>query len=683
MEQTNRTILFEVLNPQLPSLFNLAEEEKQKKSLTDERIALIHDTLEVNSFLELQQKFKPCIYMMLNTSKWDAFFSCQPVPREDYEQSVICLDDKNSMLSVLLTLMDSKKQGKYLLKNFNDILKALIPKERKREFLQQRKELLENFKRGNHTQAKEQCEHILQQKEGIFFLQLFLQEACRILLHQEVCEKKNRFITDNEITELVTPVAMSENLKQQVVPYTKEERTKYDAFLKECIQELEEQKGKTLPNKDLLYHCLSLPLLQEKEELVTVQCFYEKALDYYTHIIKGFWVQAKPLLEQLLGIKMFFEQYGDTKDGRKPSLVIANFPVKDILNLENQRRLKLYLESVNHKNDGGNVLWYGILPHIAQKESTTGAEPRKRFAGTEEILVSPVNEPMEVTVLLNILASYRIQTFVSAGVDEKTTFSWLSHHGLEHWNQSLQQYSQVEALEYVIPCYPNCMVIPKEHAQLRIGQSTFYDQLQDEICLKGERKLWLSGIGVEASYIVAGLFAACQCPVYLKERYAKDIDSELPGVAYSIMDNGHYMITATTMAREVLNFPKEQLQEIQRKGVGVVLVPIQGKIVVCTDRTLAYLKGINDEIHHIQTVNYIQRVIRYVTQDYKEHLIRQFFQNRAGNTKMHWMENRKSINSILKEGETLTYELDEKNHTCTFTVTFEKNRKGETVKIAK
>lgn len=125
------------------------------------------------------------------------------------------------------------------------------------------------------------------------------------------------------------------------------------------------------------------------------------------------------------------------------------------------------------------------------------------------------------------------------------------------------------------------------------------------------------------------------------------------------------------------------MEQIERKAIGVVLVPSHGKVVVAIDRTLAYQKGSKDEICHIQTLSYIQRVIRYVTQDYKENLIKQFFQNRAGNTRMRWMENQKCINSILKEGEFMEYEMNEKNSTCTFNVMFEKSKKGATVRIAK
>ena len=63
MEQTNRTILFEELNPHKPSLLTMIGDVKEQESLTDERIHQIHRQLEVQSFQQLIEKFEPGIYM--------------------------------------------------------------------------------------------------------------------------------------------------------------------------------------------------------------------------------------------------------------------------------------------------------------------------------------------------------------------------------------------------------------------------------------------------------------------------------------------------------------------------------------------------------------------------------------------------------------------------------------------
>lgn len=675
MEQTNRTILFEELNPHKPSLLTMIGDVKEQESLTDERIHQIHRQLEVQSFQQLIEKFEPGIYMYLNTSKCQVCFSYQCYQMEGYEVSKIALDNKNSLLSTIIELMDSKKNGQYLLKNFNYVLARLVPEKQRKSFLEQRKELIKLFQKNQTEKAKNVYENIVENhNQGLFLLTIFLQEAYEILAEKKSNNRKDRFIADTTTSNWVTPIAISENLQQKERYLSEVEQYEYTKFL---------EGQQDFYNKELLSCCMLLPTINTKKQMVELQPVYEKYLDYYVNIIKLFWIQGKPFIERLLGIKLFFEQYGEIREGMHPSLVISNFSVKEILDMDARKRLQIYLETVNQKNYGKNTVWYGIIPNISLADYQKEINLRERFQGTKEKIQYPVNTCQEVSVLLQMLGEYKIQTFLSPQITEKTTYQWLRQHGIKTWLETLREYEGLEKLEYVIPCYPNCVVIPKEQAQLNLGYSTTYDELEEEIRIRGERKLWLDGLGIEASYVVAGLFSACQCPKYLESKYKKNIDDKLPGVAYRITEENHGLVTPTTMAREVLSFPMELIEEIQRKGVGVVLVPYQGKVIVATDRTLAYQKGVSDEICHIQTLNYIHRVIRYVTQDYKENLIKQFFQNRAGNTKMQWMENQKSINSILKEGESMEYEIDEKNGTCTFTVIFEKSKKGETVRIAK
>ena len=148
MEQTNRTILFEELNPHKPSLLTMIGDVKEQESLTDERIHQIHRQLEVQSFQQLIEKFEPGIYMYLNTSKCQVCFSYQSYQMEGYEVSKIALDNKNSLLSTIIELMDSKKNGQYLLKNFDYVLARLVPEKQRKSFFEQRKELIKLFQQN-------------------------------------------------------------------------------------------------------------------------------------------------------------------------------------------------------------------------------------------------------------------------------------------------------------------------------------------------------------------------------------------------------------------------------------------------------------------------------------------------------------------------------------------------------
>lgn len=63
IEQTNRTILFDVINPEVFDMFNIMSDvDENSKSLSDEKVAEINNALLVNNFDEFLRKFKPTIY---------------------------------------------------------------------------------------------------------------------------------------------------------------------------------------------------------------------------------------------------------------------------------------------------------------------------------------------------------------------------------------------------------------------------------------------------------------------------------------------------------------------------------------------------------------------------------------------------------------------------------------------
>ena len=64
-------------------------------------------------------------------------------------------------------------------------------------------------------------------------------------------------------------------------------------------------------------------------------------------------------------------------------------------------------------------------------------------------------------------------------------------------------------------------------------------------------------------------------------------------------------------------------------------------------------------------------MIQYETQDFKKNLITQFFQHRPGSTIAMWSaDDKNTLNAILKDGESITYKLDEKQENCTFFIEF-------------
>ena len=64
IEQTNRTILFDVVNPEVFNMFNIMSDvDENSRSLTDEKVAEINQALLVKNFDELLKKFNKKIYI--------------------------------------------------------------------------------------------------------------------------------------------------------------------------------------------------------------------------------------------------------------------------------------------------------------------------------------------------------------------------------------------------------------------------------------------------------------------------------------------------------------------------------------------------------------------------------------------------------------------------------------------
>ena len=66
--QTNRTMLFEEINPEKNDLLTLIGDVKGKSSLDDDKVKEINENLLVSSFDEFLEKFAPVVYSFFNAN---------------------------------------------------------------------------------------------------------------------------------------------------------------------------------------------------------------------------------------------------------------------------------------------------------------------------------------------------------------------------------------------------------------------------------------------------------------------------------------------------------------------------------------------------------------------------------------------------------------------------------------
>lgn len=669
MEQTNRTILFEEINPNKINLLTLVDEVGKRESLTDEEVLNIHQCLEVKSFHEFTGKFTPEVYMLLDTSNRKVMFSREFT---DNAQTVIRLDKEDSLFGMLAYLMEAKHKKKYLLTNFSDLLEHMFPRENIELFYEERNSVIRKLVKQSSADVSDMdlCIKELMYKfdDGILLLKAFLKEVISYLPYMEKEIRIDRGILDDEGRMQIKVIKKSSKYQRGVFIIEKTDKVKYEEIITKCL--LKTSQTKQIYHEVLLKDLLMLPVLFANKDYRIIQTKYTEYCDLYEEIIRKFWVTAKPLMETMLGIKKYFEQYQDL-EGMKPALIICNFQVSEITTPQNREKLEMYLRSVNAKMFYQNTIWYSIIPNIASEDYSNGHMIRERFKSKREENQYHRNDIESVCLLLELVAKYRIQSFLSLALTEENTFTAFAKRGIDSINDSFMALDQIDGKDYVIPCFPNFIVTSAEDACLCIGLKLEFDDLLEQIVNLGERKVWLDELGIEASYVASGLVAACQCPQYLRTHFKRGINEELPGVAYRFTEGEHNLITTCNMLSETIEFSKEQSEDAIKRSRGILFGQKEGKMLILTDRVFSYSKGNPLSISMVQTINYIERVIRYETQDFKKNLIHQFFQKRPGSIISQWHRNENStVNAILKDNEKIDYKIDDTDNECTLSICF-------------
>ena len=82
-----------------------------------------------------------------------------------------------------------------------------------------------------------------------------------------------------------------------------------------------------------------------------------------------------------------------------------------------------------------------------------------------------------------------------------------------------------------------------------------------------------------------------------------------------------------------------------------------------------------------QVSTYIERILRYVTADFKEDNIKTFFSNNPESQKSKWLVYKNCINAIIKDGDNLDYNIDSEYGICELTISFNGSPRNLEVQI--
>lgn len=716
INQTNRCILFEEINPERLDLLTLVGDVKGIDSLDDEKIKEINRELLVRSFDEFLEKFSPSVYSFFNAAADDGKGAVvytlkrpENIPPEYISE--IKLDHNNDFLKMLFTLIDTKRSQGIINVDFrfDKVLDMISPKKVMDDIRQARKEIHYLYEKYEELDDGDPKKLDLGDKLNIKFeearqnynnvmamLPLAIEDIkTRLLLGGGENGGESQavsvgMLTIGETGELKIIEAPKEESNALMLASENNTNSLVEIFQSDYEAVTDSPSSYV---KDLVVRTFCpLPATLTEVDIDREIANYRAYLEFYTKAKDDFVKASKPLVEKILGVKMFFDQYNTKTRGMRPSLIISNNKLDMTVKSNNIPRLETYLNTVNAKNDFSNTVWFGIVPAIELESSGKPKIGRAIFAGNKEVKKEG-NTLESLTALLQILKKYRVQVFFNFQANDETTFNNLATMGVDKYMDKCQVMTRQDYSEFAIPCLPNFTIIPKDKSGVVIDtiiQKTEDGKVKVSDSKEDIMKLWIQGVYVDASYVAAGLVAAYQCPEYLREIF-KNVSRNYPGVRFDIEREDYSLRMTTTMAKEITGFTNNIKDEINKRSFGFVFssenAQVDGKdvkrITVYKARSLAMTDNGFDSIYKTTVSTYIERILRFTTNDFKQDKIEWFFSNNPKSQKEVWKADSRYINSIVQPGDDLNYSIDEMTNMCNIDLTFNGNVKNLEVIISK
>ena len=714
INQTNRTILFEEVNPEKMDLITLIDDAREMDSLDDERILEINKHLLVSSFDEFLAKFEPKVYSYYNAETQSIKYILKKpegIPEELITE--IKIDNGNTFFKMLNTLIEARKsQGNRNVDfKFENILELISPKKVIEDIKQTRKEIAYVYNKYEELddenpkklelgdKLNEKFEEASKNYSNVLgMLPLAIEDIkTRLLIGHDENNAKSEKIK-------LGMLQVGDKGELEVIEYKQEEsraltlveekhttelveafRDDYESISEEPNQYISDLVVRTFV--PLAKNIVEIDPIQEVENYNNYLAFYKSAQEDFVKI-------AKPLIEKLLGIKMFFEQYDTKVSLMKPTLLITNIKPEMIVKAGNKERLQAFLNTVNAKNDFDNTIWFGIYPNVDLDVEKGKKKVRERFRGTKAEEKIEKNTIETLTNLMTVLGQYKIQVFFNFEGTYETSFDNLATMGVDKYIEKTKILEDQSYSEYIIPSIPNFTIIPKDKSGVVLDFKMRYsEKIGAELSKDKEDllKFWIEGVYVDSSYVAAGIIAASQCPNFLKDRF-KNVSPVYPGVRFDIEAEDNSYKARTTMSKEISGFTNTIKDRINQFNYGFIFSSDSAhlqkekikNIVVYKARTLARNpEGTYESLYKTLTTTFIERTLRFVTTDFKEDKLNMFFSTNPESQKSIWTKDLKFVNGIMQKGDDITHTIDEENGICQLNITFAGNVKNLQVEINK
>ncbi len=712
--QTNRTILFAEVNPERLNILTLIGDVRGKSSLDDDKIKEINEQLVVSSFEEFLEKFSPVVYSWCDASSSSIQYSLvKPEKIPDNCITEIPLNELNDLLNMLITLLDAKSaQGVANVDfTFSNVLNMISPQKIMDDIRQVRREIQYTY--GKYMELDEDDPKRLDLGDKLNYQ--FDQASHNYnnvlaMLPLAIEDIKTRLLLGDGETSRggqdfkAGLLSMGDDGELKILEMKQEENTQLAVVddgintslmetFKEDYDALNEVKSDYVRELVARTFCpLSSTMESSVDREVEVN-HYNHYLEFYKKSKDDFVKAVKPLIEKILGVKTFFDQYQVKEKAMQPRLLIANVPLDMLVKSSNLPRLLTYLNTTNDKNEFENTIWFGIVPDVELSQTGGGKLQRLRFAGNQKVEKQGTNSMESLSSLMNALLPYKITTFFSFRTGEETTFSYIATEGIDLFKDKCTPLMKRDYSEFVVPCIPNVTIIPKDKSGLILDKRMVMDE-DGNVSLSNEKedtmKMWLEGIYVGAAYEAAGIVAAWQCPEYLKQRF-NNTSMEYPGVRFDVEADDNALLAATSMTKEISGFTNAIKNSINHTGFGFVFSSDNAQhkgrdiknITVYKARNLLSSGTQFEPIYKTLVVTYIERMLRFYSGDFKQDKILKFFSSNPSSQKSRWDTDRQYVNSILQDGDELDFSIDEKNGICNVQVTFANVTKNLKVQLTR
>lgn len=718
INQTNRTLLLDMINPDKMDLLTLVGDVKGLDSLSDDQMREINQHLECHSYEEMERKFEPTVWSFFDANSQSVKYTLErPETIPASMLTAISLNDYDSFFKTILTVMDSRKaQGLLNVEfHFEQLLEMISPKKVMEDIKLVRKEIQYNYQKYSSLEDGDPAKLDLGDKLNLLFedasknynnimamLPLAIEDIkTRLLLGNGGQEKDGKGVVAGVLT-------MGNKGELRILEAPREESTslavvddEVTAGLVEVLADdyrsVNESPNDYVQNLVVRTFCPLTATTPTAIDVETEVANYNSYLEFYRTSRDNFIKVVKPLVEKLLGIRMFFDQYKSKTKGMMPTLVVANISPEILAKSPNIPRLITYLNTTNSKNNFNDTIWYAIYPNLSWSQNVTNKIHRERFQGNVKKAGTDVYSMEALSTLLNVFKDYRVETFFSFENREETTFNAVAAEGIEKMIERCAPLTGKPYSEFAIPVLPNFTVLPKNKSGVVLDSRmhvTDSNGVELSEAKEDVIRLWIEGVYIGGAYVAAGFRAACQCPEYLKNHFNMTkvrTDLELPGVRFDIESGNNSLMAYTTMPKEITGFTNTIKTQINQKNFGWVFASENASrdgmaitnITVYKARNLLYdtEHSTYEPVYKTQVTTYIERILRYVTGDFKEDNIRDFFSNNPRSQKSKWLAKQDCINAVITEGDSLEYSINDMNGICELTLSFNGSPRNLEVRI--